>query len=298
MAKARGPRMSTTTGRLQALAAAVLFSTGGAGLKAEAFSAAQMSGLRSGVAALVLFAWLGGRVDLSLPILGASLLYAATVSLFVAATKLTTAAAAIFLQSAALLLIIPLAPLVLGERFRPRDALFLAPITAGLWLSFAGGSAASQTAPDPGTGNLLALGSCASWALTLLSLRALERRPGGHGAGLQVAAVGNAVAALVALPFGWPLPSAPVADWATVVYLGVFQIAAAYWCLTAALRKLPALEASILLLIEPVLNPVWTWLIRGEAPGAATVAGGGLIVGATFLRAVVTVREAPSPPSP
>jgi drug/metabolite transporter (DMT)-like permease len=290
--------MSAAAGRLQALAAAVLFSTGGAGLKAEAFTAAQMSGLRSGVAAVALLAWLGGRVELSPRILGASLLYAATVSLFVAATKLTTAAAAIFLQSAALLLIIPLAPLVLAERFRVRDVLFLVPIGAGLWLSFSGSAASSHTAPDPATGNLLALGSCVSWALTLLSLRALERGGAGRGAGLHVAAVGNAIASLAALPFGWPLPSAPAADWATVVYLGVCQIAAAYWCLTAALRKLPAVDVSILLLIEPVLNPVWTWLIRGEQPGPAVVAGGSLIIGATCLRAVLTGREAPSPPSP
>ena len=51
----------------------------------------------------------------------------------------------------------------------------------------------------------------------------------------------------------------------TVVYLGVFQIGLAYVCLGGAIRRLPALEVSLLLLLEPVLNPVWTWLIRGEA---------------------------------
>jgi drug/metabolite transporter (DMT)-like permease len=112
-----------------------------------------------------------------------------------------------------------------------------------------------------------------------------------------VAAAGNALAAVVAFPFAWPLPPAPAADWATVIYLGVFQIAAAYWCLTGAVRRLPAVEVSILLLVEPVLNPVWVWLLRGEEPGPVVMAGGSLIVGATALRALVMAREAPCPPS-
>jgi drug/metabolite transporter (DMT)-like permease len=56
-------------------------------------------------------------------------------------------------------------------------------------------------------------------------------------------------------------------------------------------------EVSILLLVEPVLNPVWVWLLRGEEPGPVVMAGGSLIVGATALRALVMAREAPCPPS-
>jgi drug/metabolite transporter (DMT)-like permease len=58
----------------------------------------------------------------------------------------------------------------------------------------------------------------------------------------------------------------------------------AYVCLTAAMRRLPAFDVSLLLLLEPVLNPVWTWLVRGEVPGRWTVTGGAVILGATAFR--------------
>lgn len=283
--------VSTHKGRMLALAAAVLFSTGGPALKSSAFTAAQMSGLRSGVAALALLLFLRDRRPFSPGLLGPSALYAATVTLFVMATRLTTAASAIFLQSLAPLLILPLAPLV-GERFRIRDLPFLACLAAGLWLCVSGQGAASGTAPDPATGNLLALACAVTWALTLLSLRVLERDPDRRGAGLRVAAAGNVLAAIAALPYAWPLPSASLVDWATVVYLGVFQIGVAYWCLTSALRHVPAFEVSLLLLAEPVLNPVWTWLVRGEEPGASVIAGGVVIIGATALRTVLAFKNA------
>jgi drug/metabolite transporter (DMT)-like permease len=282
--------VSSSSGRLEAIAAALLFSTGGAAIKSSAFTAAQISTLRSGIAAVALLVWLRGRVTLSPAVVGPAVSYAATVTLFVAATRLTTAASAIFLQSLAPLLLVPLGPLF-GERVRLRDAPFLALMIVGLWLCVTGRSSTPDTAPDPAIGNLLALASAVTWAITLLSLRILERNPARRGEGLHVVVAGNVVAALVALPFSWPLPSAPVAEWATVAYLGVFQIATAYLCLTAAVRHLPAIEVSLLLLVEPLLNPFWTWLVRGEHPGQGVMAGGVVIVAATALRTILTSRQ-------
>jgi drug/metabolite transporter, DME family len=287
--------MDTAGARLQALAAAVLFSTGGAGLKTAAFTAAQLSTLRSGIAAVALLIWIRGRVSLSAGVLGAAVAYATTVTLFVASTKLTTAASAIFLQASAPLLIVPLGAFLLNEHLRLRDLPFLAVMAVGMWLSFSGRATTSGTAPDPASGNLLALVCSVTWAVTLLSLRALERQSSTQGSGLSVVVLGNAIAAIAASPFAWPLPAAPAVDWATVLYLGVFQIAVAYWCLTAAVRHLPALEVSLLLLLEPVLNPIWTWLVRGEAPGGAVIAGGAVILGATAIRAVVLSGEVAKP---
>ena len=50
--------------------------------------------------------------------------------------------------------------------------------------------------------------------------------------------------------------------------------------------RLPALEVSVLLLVEPALNPVWTWLVHGEVPGTVAIAGGALVLGATVVRAL------------
>ena len=64
----------------------------------------------------------------------------------------------------------------------------------------------------------------------------------------------------------------------------------AYVFLTAAMRVLPALEVSLLLLIEPVLNPIWTWMIRGERPGTYTLIGGAIIIAATAIKSIYDSR--------
>jgi drug/metabolite transporter (DMT)-like permease len=285
--------------RLLAVAAAILFSTGGAGIKVEAFSAAQVSMMRSGIAAVVLWLWVR-RVDsragaswTGAPLI-AAVVYAAMLTLFVAATKLTTAANAIFLQSTAPLYLLILAPLILGERFRARDLVYLGALGVGLACCFMGRPAATAAASDPPLGNLLGAASGFVWALTLISLRYVGRSEGGGS--LKAVVTGNALACLLALPLALPVPVASAAEWATVIYLGVFQIGLAYLCLSVAISRLPALEVSLLLLLEPVLNPVWTWLIRGEDPGGWTIAGGAVIVAATGAKILYDARRPPTVP--
>jgi drug/metabolite transporter, DME family len=96
------------------------------------------------------------------------------------------------------------------------------------------------------------------------------------------------------MPFALPLPVASTGEWITIVYLGVCQIGLAYVCLTAGIRHLPALEASLLLLVEPALNPVWTWILRGESPDTWTIVGGAIILTATALRSLHDARTSPS----
>jgi len=277
--------------RLQAVAAAVLFSTGGAGIKVEAFSAAQVSCVRSGIAAVALFLWLRGRVRWTPGTLAAGLVYAATLSLFVGATKLTTAANAIFLQSTAPLYLLLLAPLVLRERVYLRDVLYLAAIAAGLVFCFAGTPGATATASNPALGTWLGAASGLAWALTLVALRIIGRGDANTTDAVAPVVAGNVLAVLIALPFALPFPRATAGEWLTLIYLGVFQIGLAYICLAGAIRHLPALEISLLLLLEPVLNPVWTWIIRGEEPGRWTMIGGAVIVGATIIKLLMDARR-------
>jgi drug/metabolite transporter (DMT)-like permease len=277
--------------RLLALAAAVLFSTGGAAIKVESFTAAQVSMVRSGIAALALFAWLGGRIRWTPGTVAAGAIYATVLLLFVTATKLTTAANAIFLQSTAPLYLMVLAPLVLHEPVRPRDAAYVAVMGVGIVVCFVGRVEASATAPDPVLGNWLGAASGLAWALTLMTLRRIGRTDPKGDVTVGAVVAGNAFACLAAAPFAVPLPAAPAGEWVTLGYLGVFQIGLAYVCLTSAIRQLPALELSLLLLLEPVLNPVWTWAIRGESPGGWTLAGGVVIVGATAARVLIDARR-------
>lgn len=276
--------------RLQAISAAVLFSTGGAAIKVAAFTAPQVSALRSGIAAIALLVLFRRRATWSLPAVLIGFVYAATLTLFVLSTKLTTAANAIFLQSTASLYILALAPRILGEPIQRRDVVFMVAIAAGLVCCFLGQPLATTTAPDPVTGNVIGVICSVAWALTLLSLRWAERREEQRGIGLSAVIGGNLLAALVSLPFALPLPHASTGEWATIVYLGVFQIGLAYVFLTTAMRHLPALEVSLLLLLEPVLNPAWTWLVRGERPGTWTIIGGAVIVFATAIKTVYDAR--------
>ena len=66
--------------------------------------------------------------------------------------------------------------------------------------------------------------------------------------------------------FALPVVGTTPFDWAIVAYLGVIQIGLAYVCFSIGMAGVPALEASLLLLLEPVLNPLWSWLVHDEVP--------------------------------
>jgi drug/metabolite transporter (DMT)-like permease len=272
---------------LQALGAAVLFSTGGAAVKTAAFSAAQVASFRSGIAAVALLIWARGRVRWSWQAFVVGLVYAPMLDLYVAATKLTTAANAIFLQSTSPLYLLLLGPLVLHERVRRSDVLYLIALAIGLGLCFSGSVAPTTTAPNPHLGNLLGVFSGLAWGLTIFALRYVERDATTPGVAMASVIAGNAIASLSMLPFAWPPPAA-AASWLVVVYLGVFQVGFAYVLVTDAVRELPAFELSLLLLLEPVLNPIWTWIAWKEYPGAMTLAGGAVIIAATAVNVLAT----------
>jgi len=282
--------VSAGTARLQVLAAAILFSTGGAAIKMDAFTAAQTSCLRSGIAAVTLLLWLRGRFQWSWTVAAAAVAYAGILTLFVTATKLTTAANAILLQATAPLYLLVLGPLVLHERFRRRDIVFIGALFLGLVLCVAGRPPESATAPNPALGNTLGAASGFVWALTLMALRYLGRDDRTGAAPVSAVVLGNVLACAVALPWAVPLPGASAGAWATLAYLGVFQIGLSYLLLSSAVGRLPALETSLLLLLEPVLNPVWAWLVHGEDPGSWTIVGGAVILGATALKVIVDSR--------
>src|SRR5690606_30572194 len=176
--------------RLQILAAAVLWSTAGAAIKLCELEAWQIALGRSLVAALAILALLPESRRLpSRRAWKVSVAYAATVTLFVLATKFTTAANAIFIQDTAPLYVLVLSPLLLKE-FPTRGELLAAPIFIfGLALFFL-----DQLEPGHLRGNLLALGSGVAFAFSIMGLRAVNAE------GAAVLVWGNLLAALVSLP--------------------------------------------------------------------------------------------------
>ena len=211
--------------------------------------------------------------------------YAATMILFVLANKLTTSANAIFLQSTAPLYLLLLGPLVLREAIGKVDLAVISTVAAGATLLLLGSGAPGSTSPDPGSGNLMALAAGATWALTITGLRWMGKRAE-HDSAAATIITGNLIAFAVCLPMAVPVAHGRLTDLTILLYLGLFQISLAYVFLTRSLREVPGLEAATLLLVEPVFNPVWTWMIHGERPGAPALAGGVLIITAAFAGTV------------
>lgn len=263
--------------RLYLLAAAVLWSTAGAAVKLSTLSAWQLASGRSLIAALVLaLAFPAGRKLPSRKGLATAVAYAATVVTFIIANKRTTSANAIFLQDTAPLYVLLLSPLLLRER-PSRSELAAVPVfLLGLSLFFL-----DQLAPGQFWGNVIALGSGVAFAMCILGLRAVGEE------GSSVLVWGNLIAGFSVLvpALGGPAPT--TLDVGLLVFLGVFQLGLAYTLFHRGLRETPAVEASLLILLEPVLNPVWTFLFAGEKPGPWALVGGAIILLATAWRTLL-----------
>lgn len=292
-------------GFLQLLAAAALFSTGGAAIKATEMGSWPVAGFRSLVAALVIYALLPSsrrRSSWSTRTLWVGLAYAGTVILFVHANKLTTAASAIFLQLTAPFYVSLIGPRLLGERFKLRHALLGGFLLLGLACFFWAAEDPSASAPAPLLGNSIALASGFCYGLTILGLRLLGRSevpsatPSsqlGEVRGQAAAAVvcGNLLAFVFCLPGIFPLVSVAPGDVAVVLYLGVFQLGLGYVLVTRGIERVPAVEASFLLVLEPVLNPIWAGLLHHEQPGPLSLLGGAMIIAGSLSSAVLETRE-------
>lgn len=274
--------------RSKIVVAAVLFSTGGAAIKWCGFDAWQLAGFRAGIALVTILALIPeARRGWSWRTALVGCVYAATTLLYVQANKHTTAASAIFLQSTSPLFILLFAPWLLGEHATRRDLAQMAVMGVGMVLFFFGMDRPSATAPNPALGNVLASLCAVTWAFTVIGYRWLVARGGSIAA---AAASGNLTASVVALILAQPLVAGRPVDWAVVVFLGVCQLGIPYVFMARAIPRLRALEVVLFLLIEPVLNPIWAWLVHGERPGPATLVGGALILGATAVRVVVDAR--------
>ncbi|MEZ5351466.1 MAG: EamA family transporter [Bryobacteraceae bacterium] len=281
-----------TRSRLYVLAAALLFSTGGAAIKATSFTGWQVAGFRSGFAALTIAMLLPpARASWTPRFALIGLIYTVMTVSFSLANKLTTAANAIFLQDSAPLYLILLGPLLLKEAVRRSDVVFLIVMAGGASLFFLGEQSASATAPNPSLGNMVAVISSVSWAMVIGILRWMERQGAGGEPGMAVVMSGNATSFLLCLGLALPVSGASWTDWATIVYLGCIQIAMGYVLLTRGVRGISALEASLLMVAEPTFSPIWAWLLHGERPSGLALAGGVLIIGSTIARVAWQARK-------
>jgi drug/metabolite transporter (DMT)-like permease len=267
------------------LGTAALFATGGTAIKLTQLSGIQVAGLRSGIAALFLFAAVpAARRWPSRPIAAVSVAYAACLVLFVLANKLTTAAHAIFLQSTSVVWVVLASPAVLGEPVTRRDVLALSTVSTGMLLMMGAEQAASAVATAPAWGNAIAAASGVCWAATGLGLRWLSTRAPDPAAAAGAPAWGNALALLTTAPFmGMAKPG--LLDLAALAWLGLFQIGLAYLWMTRAIRHIGAVEASLLLLAEPVMSTALAAVVHEERPSPLAAAGAGVMLAGLALHA-------------
>ncbi len=204
--------------------------------------------------------------------------------LFVASTKLTTAANAIFLQYTAPVYIVLLGLWFLKERPSRTDWGSMLIIFLGMGLFF--GDRLSLNGLE---GNLLAVLSGVSLAFMTVALRAQK-----DGMPAESILIGQLIMALAGLPSVMK-ESMTLTNWLIIAYLGIFQIGFAFIFFTTAIKHVPAIEATLISTLEPVLNPVWVFLFVGEEPGRFALIGGLIVLAGVVLNAVGGARLQPEP---
>jgi drug/metabolite transporter (DMT)-like permease len=109
--------------------------------------------------------------------------------------------------------------------------------------------------------------------------------------------LGNLLAFVIGLPAMATAPALSGRGWLLLLVLGIVQLGVSYRFYAQAIKHVTALEAVLIPVIEPILNPVWVLLFFGERPGVLALIGGVIVLGAVTLRALASIRS-PRPPVP
>ncbi len=265
-------------GLLAVFAAGLLWSTGGIFIKLVPFSPFQISFFRSFFAAIVfLIIFKKGIFYANLFTFINAILYSAILILFVIATKTTTAANAIFLQYTAPIYVLIFEPLINKTKYEKINIITIAACFVGMTMFFMG-----KISPGYMLGNILALLSGVAFAAFLLGMRKNKLE-------YQFSSIfyGNILVSVITFNSLFSISNFTPTNFLMVFYLGVFQIGIAYAIFSYGLKRVYAIEASLISMIEPVLNPVWVFLGYGEVPSFMAIIGGIVIITAISIRAFV-----------
>ncbi|MDR1546072.1 MAG: DMT family transporter [Deltaproteobacteria bacterium] len=198
---------------------------------------------------------------------------------FVTAMKMTAAANVTVLQYTAPLWTGLLAPIWLRERTSGLDWLLMGVIFLGVTLFFVDGLALGGLA-----GNALAAASGLLFGLQAMSLRSIK-----DSSPADAVIMGHFLAFLVVLP-AWGPPWPPLSGWLALIFLGVFQMGLPYCLYALAVPKVSALELLVVPMIEPILCPLWVFLLMDERPGPWAWAGGLTVIVAVTFWGVLKAR--------
>jgi drug/metabolite transporter (DMT)-like permease len=292
-------QQGTWLGQGAVLCCAILWSTSGLFIKLLNWHPLLIAGGRSAVAALFLFTLrrIGRRFSPVPPpssrfpvILAGSLAYAATMISFVWANKLTTSANAILLQYTAPIWAALLGWRLIGEKPRWFHWTALALVLGGLFIFFREdlrGGAFGKTA----LGDLIALGSGFFFGAQSVFLR-MQRQ--GNPVDSMLGA--HLICAAAAIPFFFIFPPAfDGQSLGAMGFMGLLQIGLASQLFAFGIKRVQAMQALLIAVIEPVLNPLWVFIFTGERPSTAALAGGLVIILAVLFSSVLLGIGAPKP---
>ena len=265
-------------GMLAVIVAALLWSTGGIFIKLISLNAFQLSCVRSMFAALVFVALFKKKLlEVNLFTFFNAAFYAGILILFVMATKMTSAANAIFLQYTAPIYVLFLEPLINKTKYELINVVTIIFCFIGMVLFFMG-----ELSPGYFEGNIIALLSGIAFAAFLIGMR--KNRPEYQFSSIFY---GNVLIALICLPSLFSIEHFTLPDFGMIAFLGIFQIGIAYAFFSYGLKRVYAIEASVISMIEPVLNPVWVFIGYGEVPAFLAIVGGIIIISAISIRAFI-----------
>lgn len=262
-------------GRLLILLAAVLWSFAGVFIKSLELHPLVITFYRSFFASLFFFLFVTrSGWEVSVPLLVSVTSYTAAISFFVWANKLTTAANAIILQYTAPIFVFLFVRLFFREPIAKSNLLTLFFGMVGIVIIFAGSWAEQDL-----QGVTVAAFSGFLFSIYMVNLRFLK---GFNPFVLTFA--NNLVCSLALLPLAASQLALSVDQILALAVMGVVQLGIPYYLFSKGLQSISVQEASLIVLIEPVLNPVWVALVVGEVPSAHTLAGGGVILFSLVLR--------------
>jgi len=269
-------------GILAIISAALLWSTGGLFIKLISLDAYQLSFYRSIFSALTFVLLFRKKVLVfNLPVFLNGIFYAGILILFVVATKLTTAANAIFLQYTAPIYVLIFEPLLLKTKLKAVNVISVFIAFLGMTLFFVG-----EISPSHLEGNLVALLSGICFAAFLIGIRKSSEE-------FRVPAIfwGNIFIPILCFNSVYPEFNISLENFLMVVYLGIFQIGLAYAIFTYSIKRIEGIEAALIAMIEPVMNPIWVYLGYGEKPSPFAILGGIIILATITIRTIITEKQ-------
>ncbi|GAB5562499.1 MAG: DMT family transporter [Synoicihabitans sp.] len=278
--------MSTVAQHRQAVGmlvfAAVLWSLGGILIKYIDWPPLAVAGGRGIFAALFLgatnrnlkFTW-------SRPQLLGAFFYAGCTVFFCVATKLTTAANAILLQYGAPVWVALFGSIFLHERARRLDWITIICALGGMGLFLADGLSAGYI-----LGDIFGVLSGIFFAGMTIALRAQK-----DGSPVESIILGNLLAFVIGLPFMFEGGNLSGSGWGALLILGCVQLGVSYHFYSRAIRHVTALQAVLVPVIEPLLNPIWVLIALGERPTPLAMLGGVIVLVAITARSLVSLRQ-------